>query len=74
VWLRIWAFWSDAVSLGDWFLTFQRLMVPLSSCIKQSKKIFWDIRNHWPSDTASYLGKLESSKTLCLKLGAYEVC
>jgi len=44
----------DAVQLGEWLLTFRRIMVPWSSTLQdEGIKIYWNIKSHSPSDSVT---------------------
>jgi hypothetical protein len=51
----------DTVSLGEWFLKFERTVGPLLCDKHEGTMVFLSIGNHLPNDTASHPRQLESS-------------
>lgn len=65
----------DAVLLGEWLSTFQRIVV-LSLSIRQSKRTFypeeegnmilWTVGRHSPNDSASHPGRFQFSSPVVM--------
>lgn len=62
----------DALSVGEWFMTLWRMVLPPSSLVRQStawsledegNTVLWNTRNYSPSVTASHPRRPECSAT-----------
>jgi len=51
----------DTVSLGEWFLKFERTVGPVHSDKQKGTTVFLNIGNHLPTDTASHRRRLITS-------------